>query len=280
MPKRNGVVVEEEMGIMPIDDEAIEDLEDAAERGSVMSVSVVGADEEEVDDIDFDDFLKKEQVKKASSSQQQSQATVELIMPNSDRVTVVGILVDDSSSIGERYLTNSIIEGVQLGMEAFRGARGSDFFLHIQGFKRVYFSGLLADMDMENFKQEYYPNLTYTPLVTTALLLLDAIRKIAEGYRSKGIPATEALLMITDAGTWQENHVPEEFAEKLKGSSCYVEAIGVALPKHPQDEVFYKGIFMRMGLVEENIKTPSSNPAEVRHAINEFSRSVSSIATA
>ena len=195
-------------------------------------------------------------------------------MPDADRMAVVGVFVDDSGSMD--HLRQSVIDGLKLSVDAFRGARGSDFFLEVRGFNGSYFSGMLRDVKDDSFDR-YNPNFGSTPLISHAISSLKELRTKAEQYRGMGIPTTVALLIITDGLPNSEYEVPGDFSTNIAAGD-YIVGMGVAERQDEEAVAVYKKLFREMGIMKS--VTPSSAPAEVRHAINQFSQSVASISVA
>lgn len=188
-------------------------------------------------------------------------------MPDSDKVTVVGIFVDDSGSIMDSGLTSDIVSGVNLCIEALRGAKGADFYLDITGFIRNYYSGMLRDYD-GGFEKHYNPTYGATPLVTYAVNQYTDLRVRAEQYAAQGIPSTVSYLVLTD-GHPNGDIAPESFKAKLRNGDFVV---GIGVRREQNDIAAYREVFTNMGI--KKILTPKATGSEIRHAVNEFSRSV------
>jgi len=225
--------------------------------------------EPEPNTIDLDDFLNTQPANSPTPR-------IRVALPEADRMAVVGILTDDSGSMEE--LKSAVIEGLTLSIEAFRGAKGSDFHLDVRGFKKSYFRGMLRDVKPESFN-DYHPSHPKTPLVSYSIAHLKDLQSQASQYRNLGIPTTVALLIITDGLPEGDNCYPEQFKDQLDAND-FVVAMGIA---HQVDDKNYyvreyQALFAKMGITK--LVTPSSAAAEVRHAINQFSQSVASIANA
>lgn len=219
------------------------------------------------DIIDLDEFLLKSQ----GGSQTPPAKLVQ--MPGTDRMAVVGIMVDNSGSM--QHLVKPVITGLEKCAEAFEGARGSDFYMLIRDFRSEIFSGLLKDLDKSVFKR-YCPDFNFTPIVAhSAPMLKDLHRKAAE-YRGMGFPTTVAMLILTD-GEANEDSDPSEFANIIEGTD-YIVGMGIVYRDGSDTPGrYYRNLFGNMGI--ERVVTPSSDPADIRHEINQFSRSVASIAS-
>src|SRR4051812_39891937 len=110
--------------------------------------------------IDLDAFLKNSGVAPSVTRRPTIQ------MPNSDKVTVVGIMIDDSGSIQSGNLTEAVKEALKLGLDAFRGAKGADFWLDIRGFSRIFYTGYLSKYNDE-FTRFYSPTYDHSPVLST-----------------------------------------------------------------------------------------------------------------
>ena len=219
--------------------------------------------------IDLDDFLN-------TQTGNSPAPRIRVALPEADRMAVVGILADDSGSM--RDLTTAVLEGLNLSIEAFRGAKGSDFHLDVRGFKQPYFRGMLRDVKPDSFN-DYNPDYFRTPLVRFSISHLTDLRSQASQYRSLGIPTTVALLIITDGLPEGDDCYPEQFQDQLDAND-FVVAMGISPRSDDRSDYIrqYQALFEKMGITQ--IVTPNSAAAEVRHAINQFSQSVASIANA
>lgn len=217
--------------------------------------------------VDLDQFLNTG----AGDPAQPSAGTRAVTLPEADRIVIVGILADDSGSMCG--LEQAVAEGLKLSVEAFRGAKGSDFYLDVRGFHSTIFCGMLKDVQDDSFNA--YGTDGGTPLVSHSISLLKELHAKAEQYRSMGIPATVALLIATDGMPEGDAAAPEEFRKEVVAGD-YVVGMGIT---HRETGVnTFKQLFASMGI--QKVVTPKSASADVRHAINQFSQSVASIAAA
>src|SRR3990172_12013531 len=100
--------------------------------------------------VDLDQFLNLQPQPSNGGALPKSQ------LPEADRIAVVGIFLDDSGSMD--HLRRAVVEGLNLSVEAFRGAKGSDFYLDVRGFKGPYFNGLLKEVQPDTFAQYQPPH--------------------------------------------------------------------------------------------------------------------------
>ncbi|MDP3771201.1 MAG: hypothetical protein Q8R16_02800 [bacterium] len=217
--------------------------------------------------VDLDQYLHTG----AGQPAQPEPAHATLVMPEAHRICLVGVLADDSGSMCG--LEQAVIEGLNLSVEAFRGAKGSDFFLDVRGFHGTLFRGALKDVQDGSFNT--YGTGGNTPLVSHAISLLKELHAKAEQYRNLGIPATVALLLVTDGLPEGDEAAPDEFPKHVQAGD-YVVGMGIA--GHEAHVATFKALFQAMGIAK--VVTPRAAAAEVRHAINQFSQSVASIAAA
>jgi hypothetical protein len=219
--------------------------------------------------VDLDQFLNLQPDPDPNAAEPGSRG----ILPEMDRVTVVGIFVDDSGSMDG--LGHAVLDGLALAVSAFKGAKGSDFYLDVRGFRGELFSGPLKNVQGDSFK-DYAPEYNCTPLVTHTKDHLRKLHEQAKQYQMVGIPTTVALLIITDGLPNEESCSARDFAEVV-GPGDYV--VGMGITKRGESGVAsYKELFREMKITKT--VTPTADAAEVRHAINQFSQSVASIATA
>lgn len=195
-------------------------------------------------------------------------------MPDSDRLVVAGLSIDDSGSMRDQVA--SVIQGCDRSIEALRGARGCDFYLDARCFKGQIFSGFLKDVDENTFK-DYIADWGTTPLISLAMSHIDDLRRIAKKYADQGIAVSIAQMILTDGLPYCDSYQPSAFRSKIMPGD-YIVGIGIV---SNSDDSFavnkYRELFAQMGIA--NVFTPSSNPADIRHAINQFSRSVAAMAS-
>ncbi|MEK7585488.1 MAG: hypothetical protein AAB455_03185 [Patescibacteria group bacterium] len=219
--------------------------------------------------VDLDQFLNLQQPGQSVGS-----VKTGVDIPDADRVVIVGIFADDSGSMTHLY--EAVKDGFKLSVEAFRGAKGSDFYLDVRGFMGVFFQGLLKDVIPTSFDR-YDTSHNTTPLCSYTIAHLKDLHAKAEQYRRMGIPTTVSLLIITDGDPYRDEALPTDFANTVQ-SGDYIVGMGIAQEGNDAAMAKYGQLFKAMGATK--IVTSKSAPAEVRHAINQFSQSVASIAAA
>lgn len=219
--------------------------------------------------VDLDQWLGSRQLPAPSKTTTPSR----LALPNTDRMVIVGAVIDDSRSIANANLTHTVIDGMKLVVQSLQGARGADYYLDFTGFDRQIFDGMLSSARADSF-DGYDPSFGSTPLVATAVRHLVRQRERAGGYREIGIPVTISLLLLTDGLPVDDPTPPQQFGEMVNAAD-YIVGMGIAPKGDKRAEAVYRGLFQQMGITR--VYTPSSDPADVRHAMNEFSQSVASI---
>lgn len=224
--------------------------------------------------MDLDRYLAlgKGQVPASGGTVDMPAPIVKVMRPDTDRITIVGMLADDSGSIKNAGLERAVVDGIKKSTDSLRGAKGSDFFLDVTGFKYKYFSGMLKEVGSD-FMSQYFADHRCTPLVATAIAQLNELMKKAAEYRMAGIAATVTQLIMTDGMPCDDTAVPEAFAARVSEVN-YV--VGMGFASSGEVSAAYTQFFHRMGITK--IVTPNASAQEVRHAINQFSQSVASIA--
>lgn len=219
--------------------------------------------------IDLDEFIDLGDDSQVGASTASVLGGHQVSLPESDRICLVGILTDDSGSMDG--LQNALKEGLDLSVEAFEGARGTDFHLEVTGFNGNIFSGLLKDVEATSFDR-YRADYSSTPLVECAIELVRELRAKAEQYQNLGVPTTIALLLMTD-GIAHDSSMASAFKKECGEYVHYAVGMGIVRGEDVRD---YRDLFTSMGITK--IMTPRAAPADVRHAINQFSQSVASVA--
>ncbi|MBI3633159.1 MAG: hypothetical protein HY226_02610 [Candidatus Vogelbacteria bacterium] len=237
---------------------------------TVLNSGEVDEVEQDDVDVDLDNYLK---FKLDPKSEGTTADISGLVMPKADRLVVVGFGIDDSGSL--QGLESAVKKGLEAAVEAFKGAKGSDFYLVLRGFGKVYFKGFIDKLTPQiiDSYSAYYGS---TPLITLSIKLMKEVREIANSYRNAGIPTTVAALIITDGAPNMESYVPSNFAEYIQATD-YIVGMGIRYADGEDGKDLYKDLFTKMG-IKTPAMTPSSDPAVIRHAINQFSQSVASIA--
>ncbi len=214
--------------------------------------------------IDLDKFLD------TSKPVQTGQINPTIYKPKADRMVVAGLFLDDSGSM--RRMRQAVIDGLALCTKAFRGAKGSDFILDVRGFGDSFYSGPLAGINEATF-ESYHPFYDISPLCKYAKRQLVDLHYKAGEYRAMGISTTVAQLLLTD-GEPNSDIRPDEYRNAIEPAD-YLVGMGITNSSGEYSDMFGE-LFEKMGI--NNIMTPKADPAEVRHAINQFSQSVASIA--
>lgn len=216
--------------------------------------------------VDLDTFLETPQARGVPTPMQGG-----IALPHADRMVIVGIFADDSTSIREARLAQAVTEGIALGVDALRGARGSDFYLDVQGFRGGIFHGMLHQVVPGSFRG-YLASYEETPLISRTLQQLQDLRVKAQSYKAMGIPTTVAQLIITDGYPNSDTATPKDFARCIVYGD-YIVGMGVA--SSDERAATFRTLFKNMGIME--VMTPDSDPIAVRRAISQFSQSVASI---
>lgn len=189
------------------------------------------------------------------------------VTPIGDKITITGLFVDDSGSIQNAGLEQAMIDGVNHCLDALRGARGADFYLDIRGFMRQYYYGMLKDMTIP-FGELYSAEYGSTPLVDHTARHYEEMRRKVNEYAARGVTASVAYAVFTDAIP-REDSPPEYFARLVRSEDFIV---GIGIVSGSNDKVAYRELFKQMGI--KRSMTPRATASELRHAMNEFSRSV------
>lgn len=187
--------------------------------------------------------------------------------PVGDKVTVTGIFVDDSGSIHNAGLEQAMIDGVNHCLDALKGAKGADFYLDIRGFTGSYYRGMLKDMSAP-FGGNYSAEFDFTPIVEYSARHYAEMRMKVDEYTSRGIPSSVAYAIFTDGLPKNDAH-PSNFADLVRSDDFIV---GIGICSGSVDKVSYRELFRQMGIKKS--MTPRATASELRHAMNEFSRSV------
>jgi len=192
-------------------------------------------------------------------------------------VNIVPVLIDDSYSIRDRGTESKLLDGAKdMINELQKIAREQkETFFALIGFKESYFLGDVLSKSPEEIIDQIECTHTSTPLVQTALRLIETVSS-AEGHLNNlGISSTVNILLITDGLPKGDTHDPYEF-ENAIANHPHWRVLGMGITRDykrraEEDKQKFTDVFESMGI--QNIVTPSSS--ELKAVFSSFSKSVS-----
>ena len=193
----------------------------------------------------------------------------------SSEVVLVGLLIDDSSSIRFEGNTQVVRDGVNVVFSALGDSKQNDSILVHSRFLN---SGILdpcipltkaTKLDNSN----YNPG-GYTPLYDETAVFLATMLAKAQQFLDNGIACRTVTLIATD-GADQGSHrqTPKSIRpiikDMLKQECHIVAAMGIDDGGYTD----FKSVFQEMGIDDQWILTPQNNEGEIRKAFEVFSQS-------
>lgn len=194
-------------------------------------------------------------------------------------VVLVGALIDDSGSIRMAGNSEAMREGHNLLIDSLSGAgqKTRDGILMMTRYLnevQPLFPFVPIGQATKMTTKNYNPN-GGTPLYDqTAIFLATMLAKWQE-FMDSGIPCRTISVIVTDGH--DEHSVRQDLQstgdlvrDMLMRESHIIAGMGLADHRGPD---FFKKIFSDMGILDEWILTPNSDPKEIRKAFHTVSQS-------
>jgi hypothetical protein len=182
-------------------------------------------------------------------------------------------LLDDSSSIEAAGNTQAVIDGANGVIDALKSSKQGDSILVYSAFLN---HGLLnpytplAQATLLN-RSNYKPSGT-TPLYDRSLVMLGTVLAKSQEFSDNGVPCRTVTLIVTDGedvgSKATGKKVAPIVADLLRAETHIVAAMGIG-----GNGKFFKSVFTEMGIPDQWILTPSSDPSSIRKAFQVFSQS-------
>ncbi|MDQ5824597.1 MAG: hypothetical protein M3441_10370 [Chloroflexota bacterium] len=189
------------------------------------------------------------------------------------RATLLTLLLDDSGSIAARGNEQAVRDGYNEVVKALRDCRQADDILAQcsylnRGILYPYeFIGHVPLLDARNFSAY-----GMTPLYDRALVTLGAVLAKSREFAASGVPTNTVTLIVTDGhdeGSVHRAHDVYTIVQDLLAQESHIVA-GMGIDDGDTD---FRAIFRSMGIADNWILTPHSDPKEIRQAFQLFSRS-------
>lgn len=194
-------------------------------------------------------------------------------------VNIVPVLIDDSYSIRDRGIEPKLLDGAKDMIDELQkiAKEQKETFFALTGFKGSYFLGDVLSKSPEEIISQIECTHTSTPLVQTALRLIETVSSAEEHLNDLGISSTVNMLLITDGLPEEDTHRPHEFKNAIANHPHW-KVLGMGITRDyerraEEDMRKFTDVFESMGI--KNIVTPSSS--EVKAVFSSFSKSVSMV---
>ena len=189
-------------------------------------------------------------------------------------VFLVGVLLDDSSSISSAGNTQIVRDGHNSVVEALRGSKTRDSILmltrRLNGGVVNPFSTL---ENVELLNDRNYNPYGLTPLRDQIGVVLGTVLAKYQDFANYGVPARTATLIVTDGhdeGSVQLSDAQvAAIVRDLLGSEMHIiAAMGI-----DDGQTDFRAVFRSYGIRDNWILTPGNSASEIRKAFQVFSQS-------
>lgn len=196
----------------------------------------------------------------------------------SSTVTLVTLLIDDSSSIASARNTDNVINGVNSILDALTASKQGDTLqIHIELLNKGSMGGfkLLKDTDKLS-RATYQPN-GCTPLYDQMQKMCLLMLAKAQWYMDAGIDCRSVLYVVTDGeDVGSREATPAKVnaivTSMLQQEIHVVGAVGIA-----DGHTDFRRVFASMGIPDGWILTPANDPSEIRKAFQMISQSATKV---
>ncbi|HET6314226.1 MAG TPA: hypothetical protein VFH60_10340 [Chloroflexia bacterium] len=189
------------------------------------------------------------------------------------RAILLTLLLDDSGSIAAGGNEQAVRDGYNEVVKALRESRQADDILAQcsylnRGILYPYeFIGHVPLLDVRNFSAY-----GITPLYDRAIVTLGAVLAKSREFTASGVPTNTVTLIVTDGHDEGSVHRARDVypivQDMLAQESHIVAGMGI-----DDGDTDFRAVFRSMGVPDNWILTPRSDPKEIRQAFQLFSRS-------
>jgi len=196
----------------------------------------------------------------------------------STRAVLLTLLLDDSGSIAFRGNEQAVRDGHNEIVKALRASKQSDDILAQcsylnRGILYPYqFIAQVPALDSRNFKAS-----GATPLYDCSIVTLGSVLAKSREFTSSGVPINTVTLIVTDGHDEGSRHRARDVypivQDMLAQESHIVAGMGI-----DDGDTDFQAVFHSMGIPDNWILTPQSDPHDIRRAFQLFSQSALSVA--
>ena len=191
----------------------------------------------------------------------------------STRAVLLTLLLDDSGSIAFRGNEQAVREGHNEIVKALGASKQSDDILAQcsylnKGVLYPYqFIAQVPTLDARNFKA-----CGATPLYDRSIVTLGSVLAKSREFTSSGVPVNTVTLIVTDGHDEGSLHRARDVYPIVQDMLAQESHIVAGMGINDGDTDFYE-VFRSMGIPDNWILTPQSDPHDIRKAFQLFSRS-------
>ncbi len=191
-------------------------------------------------------------------------------------VVIVAMLVDDSGSIRFAGNAQAVRDGHNLVIEALTGSKQKDrILIHTRYLNGNYilFPYCLLDGAVKMDQSNYNP-MGGTPLYDESVVILGTVIAKVREFADNGVPVRAITLIVTDGHDEGSRKASPGDVKTLVDDMLSTERhIIAAMGVDDGGVMDFREVFKEMGIPDEWILTPGSDPKEIRQAFNTFSQS-------
>ena len=191
-----------------------------------------------------------------------------------NEVILVSLLLDDSGSIDFGNNTQNIIDGHNLLIDAFKGAKQQENILWMcQTLNGRVISPWCELASAPRLPHPQYKADGGTPLYDASMIHLASVLAKFKEFEQSGVPARTITAIVTDG---KDEHSRDHramdvqrFVDSLASREHHILAgVGIQYQQVP-----FRTVFGSMGIPDKWILTPKSDPKEIRAAFQTLSQS-------
>lgn len=191
-----------------------------------------------------------------------------------NEVILVSLLIDDSGSIEFGHNVQNMVDGHNLLIDAFKGAKQQDNILWMcQTLNSKVISPWCELSQAPRLPHANYNAIHGTPLYDATMVHLASVLMKFKEFEGAGVPARTITGLVTDGmDEHSQKHRAVDvcrFIESLTGREHHILAgMGIQYQQTP-----FRQVFGEMGIPDKWILTPKSDPKEIRAAFQTLSQS-------
>lgn len=202
-------------------------------------------------------------------------------LASSGMITLVGILLDDSSSIASAHNTDNVIEGFNLIRDAIAASAEADTVqMFVDQMNHGGSNGFQVMSDVMRLDRTNFRPHGATPLYDKALLLYSTILAKTHWYEQSGVACRSISCIITDGAEYGSREGTPAKVKALVDSLLQQEQHVVTAVGIDDGSTDFVSVFTKLGLLRDFILTPKNSPSEIRKAFQMVSKSVGQVSAA
>lgn len=197
-------------------------------------------------------------------------------------VTLVTMLLDDSSSIPQAGNTQAVRDGHNLIVDSLSKtkARQKDGILASASLlnRGLLYAYNVIEKVPRLDDQNYRPSGS-TPLYDQAIVTLATVLAKTQEFLDNGVPCRGVTAIVTDGADYGSRKAARDVKkvvdDMLKSESQIIAGVGI-----DDGSTDFRAVFGEMGILPQWVLTPLNSPSEIRRAFNMLSQSAQRVSQA